>query len=120
MNTENIKWELIIIYNLHENDVTEYKNQNLLNIIIFILADSDLSQNLWSELINIAAYLKNWSLIKYLKDKTSYEILYDEKLNLTHFRIINCLCWAQISDKKQNKLNFKLKEYQLLNYEIST
>ena len=119
MKTENIKWELTIAYNSHENDVAECKNWSLLNIIISILADFDLSQNLWSELIDTAAYLKNQSSIKHLKDKISHKMLHDKKSNFAHLRIISCSCWAQISDKKQEKLNFKSKECWLLDYKIS-
>ena len=58
--------------------------------------------------------------MKYLKDKTSHETLHDIKSNLSHLKIIGCLCWALIFKKKCDKLNFKFKECWLLEYEAFT
>ena len=44
MIKKKIKWELTVVYNSHENDVVECINQILMNKMICILADSDLSQ----------------------------------------------------------------------------
>ena len=120
MIKKEMKWELTVVYNSHENDIVKYINQILVNKMICILADLNLSQTLWSELINTAAYLKNWSLMKHLKNKTSYETLHDVKSNLSHLKIISCSCWALILKKKHDKLNFKFKKCQLLEYEIFT
>jgi len=88
--------------------------------MICILADSDLPQTLWPELIDTAAYLKNRSPMKHLKGKTPHEALHDVKPNLSHLKIISCPCWALIPKEKRDKLDFKSKECQLLEYETST
>ena len=67
MTKKDMKWELTIIYNSHENSIAECINQILLNKMICMLADSDFPQNLWSELLDTAAYLWNQSSIKHLK-----------------------------------------------------
>ena len=102
-----------------EYDIKEEFNDSDTNVN-FKHAYSDLSQSLWSELIDTAAYLKNWSSMKHFKSKTSHETLHDVKSNLSHLKIISCLCWALILKKKCDKLNFKFKKCQLLEYEIFT
>ena len=61
-------WKLIIAYNSHENEIFEHVNWTLLDKIHSMLTDSDLSQNVWSELLKTAIYLKMRISIKYLKD----------------------------------------------------
>ena len=117
---KEMKWELTIVYNSHENDVVKCINQILVNKMICILTDSDFSQSLWSELIDTAVYLKNQSSTKHLKKKTLHETFHDMKSNLSHLKIISCSCWTLIFKKKCDKLNFKFKEYWLLEYEIFT
>ena len=120
MTKEGMKWEPTVAYNPHENGVAERINQILVNKVICILADSDLPQSLWPELIDTAAYLKNRSPTKHLKGKTPHEALHGVKPNLSHLKIIGCPCWALIPREKRDKLDFKSKECRLLGYEAST
>ena len=90
-----------------------------MNYIYMIFADSDLSINLWSELLETAVYLQNQSSTKYLKEKTSYEALFNEKSDLNNFRIIDCQAWALIFKKKHSKFDLRFNDCRLLEYAAS-
>ena len=119
MNSKTIFWELIIVYNLFENEVSECQNWTLMNYICMIFTDSDLSISLWSELLETAVYLQNQSSTKHLKRKTSYEALFDKKPDLSNLRIISCQAWALISKKKHLKFDLRFSDCRLLEYAAS-
>jgi hypothetical protein len=92
-----------------------------------IFADSNLSLNLWSELLATAAYLRNQSSIKSLKienlTQTPFVTLYNNKpdfSNESNLKIINCQTWALIFEEKRSKLNFMSSNYRILDYAVST
>ena len=49
----------------------------------------------------------------------SYEILFNEKSDLSNFRVINCQAWILISKKKCSKFDFKFSDCRLLEYAAS-
>ena len=118
MNNKFILWKSIIVYNFFENDVFECQNWILMNYICIIFADSDLSISFWSELLESAAYLWNQSPTKHL-EKTSYEVLFDEKSDLSNFRMISCQAWILISREKQSKFDLRFSDCRLLEYAAS-
>ena len=88
MTKEDMLWELTVGYNSHENGVAERVNQILMNKIRSILADSDLPQILWPELLDTAVYLKLRISTKHLKRIISFKQLFNQKPDLSHLRVI--------------------------------
>ena len=64
-------------------------------------------------------YFWNQSSIKHLKRKMSYEALFDEKSDLSNFKIIDCQVWALISKKKCSKFDLRFNDCRLLEYAAS-
>jgi hypothetical protein len=122
MDTKGMHWEPTVEYNPHENGVSERVNWTFLDKIRSILAGSDLPRNLWPELLETAAYLKMRTPTRYLRNMTPFERLFNRKPDLSHFRVISCQAWAQISEEKRldDKLDFRSKDYRLIGYTAST
>jgi hypothetical protein len=67
-----------------------YKIRSMLNQI-------KISKRMWKEIIKMIAYLSNRSSHYQLNDKTSYEMIKNRKLDLSHLRIIESTAWVHIS-----------------------
>ena len=92
MNSKDILWQPTVAYNPQENGLAECVNRILLKMIRSMLADSDLSVEVWSELLDTAAYLRFRTPNKHLEGKTPYEVIYRIKPDLSHLRAIGCVC----------------------------
>jgi hypothetical protein len=57
------------------------------------MIETQLPTHLWMELIKITVYLKNRSPIKSLLNTNPWESLYEEKSDLSNFRIIESLVY---------------------------
>ena len=119
----DIAWELSISYAHEQNDDVERQNRTVIEKIIIILNDAELSYYLWDEVFVISIYLKNRTSSKRLTlrdiKKTSFEIWFKQKLNLEQLRIIECNVWYHLFKKlsSHKKLSDRAVKCKLLRYE---
>nr|GEX13801.1 RNA-directed DNA polymerase, eukaryota, reverse transcriptase zinc-binding domain protein [Tanacetum cinerariifolium] len=59
---------------------------------------------LWAKVVATACYAQNRSLIHTHHNKTPYELVYDNKPNLTFFRVFGALCYPTNDSKDLGKL----------------
>ncbi|KAH0682508.1 hypothetical protein KY290_023330 [Solanum tuberosum] len=79
---------------LQQNGVVERKNRTLIDIARTMLIESNLPQNFWAEVVNIACYVTNMCLIRSLLKKTPYELLNNKKPKLNYLRAFGCKCFV--------------------------
>jgi len=72
----------------------ERKNRTLVDIARTLLIDSNLPKSFWTEAVNTACYVTNHCLIRFLLNKTPYELLYNRKPKLNYLRDFGCKCFV--------------------------
>ena len=55
-----------------------------------MMCESNVSQNLWVEVINTANYVLNRCLIRLILKRTTYELFKGKKPNISYFRPFGC------------------------------
>jgi len=90
-----------------QNVVAEQKNRTLVECARSMIQGKGLSNGLWAEAINTAAYLKNRSPTKCLGFKTPFEALFGLKPAVSHLRIFGSKAYAQIPKADRKKLDPK-------------
>ncbi|GJS92209.1 retrovirus-related pol polyprotein from transposon TNT 1-94 [Tanacetum coccineum] len=81
-------------------DLTSYYEQAARTILIF----SKAPMFLWAEVVAIACYTENRSLIHTLHNKTSYELVHDKKHDLTFFCVFGAFCYPTNNSEDLGKL----------------
>lgn len=103
-------------YTPHQNGVAERTNWTICKRIRSIIADTNLPKELWAELARTVVYLKNRSPTRSLKDKTPYEALYGEKLDLSHLVAVGTKAMPHIPKSKNQKLDSHAGEGIMVGY----
>ena len=57
-----------------------------------ILNESPFLKTFWVDAVSIACYDMNRALIKPILNKTSYELYFGRKPNISHFHVFGCKC----------------------------
>ncbi|GKC74556.1 retrovirus-related pol polyprotein from transposon TNT 1-94 [Tanacetum coccineum] len=71
---------------------------------------------LWAEAVATACYTPNHSLIRKHHNKTPYELLHDQKPDLTYFHVFGALCYPTNDGKDLGKLKPKANIGILVGY----
>ncbi|GJT95354.1 integrase, catalytic region, zinc finger, CCHC-type containing protein [Tanacetum coccineum] len=87
-----------------QNDVVERRNRTLVEAARTMLIFSKASMFLWAEVVATACYTQNKSLIHTLHNKTPYELVHDNKPDLTFFCIFGALCYPTNDSEDLGKL----------------
>ncbi|GJZ01449.1 retrovirus-related pol polyprotein from transposon TNT 1-94 [Tanacetum coccineum] len=87
-----------------QNDVVERRNRTLVEAARTMLIFSKASMFLWAEVVATACYTQNRSLIHTLHNKTPYELVHDNKPDLTFFCIFGALCYPTNDSEDLGKL----------------
>nr|GEW23179.1 retrovirus-related Pol polyprotein from transposon TNT 1-94 [Tanacetum cinerariifolium] len=90
-----------------QNDVVERRNRTLVEAAHTMLIFSKASLCLWAEVINIACYTQNRSLICLRYNKTPYELMQDKKLDFSFFYVFGTLCYPTNDNDDLDKLDAK-------------
>nr|GEY42237.1 retrovirus-related Pol polyprotein from transposon 17.6 [Tanacetum cinerariifolium] len=103
----SISHQISVARTPQQNDVVERENQTLVevsrNMLIFLKA----LLFLWAEAINRAYYTKHRSLIYLRYNKTPYELMHDQKPDLSFFYVFGLLCYPTNDSEDLGKLNEK-------------
>lgn len=88
-------------YTQHKNGVSERMIRTLVTKARAMLLDSRLPDRFWAEAINTATYLHNRSPSRPLSNKTPYEVLQNNKPEISHFRRFGCAAFKLIPEEQR-------------------
>ncbi|GJY60182.1 retrovirus-related pol polyprotein from transposon TNT 1-94 [Tanacetum coccineum] len=91
----------------NQNGVVERQNQTLVEVARTMLIFSKATLFLWAEAINTACYTQNRSLIRLRYNKTPYELMQDNKPDLSFFHVFGALCYPTNDNDDLGKLDAK-------------
>ena len=73
-----------------------------------LLNDTNLLKYFWAEVVNIACYIMNRTLIRPILKKTPYELYKGRKPNISHLHVFGCKCFV-LNNGKDNLGKFDAK-----------
>jgi hypothetical protein len=100
--------------------VAERKNRTLIEMARTMLDEYKTSDQFWAEAINTACHATNRLYVHKLLKKTSYELLTDNKPNVSYFRVFGSKCYILHKRSKSSKFALKLYEDFLLGYDSNS
>jgi hypothetical protein len=74
----------------------------------------------WVEMVNTICHTTNRLYLHKLLNKTPYEILTDNKLNISYFRVFGSKCYVLQKMSKSSKFAHKVYECFLLGYDSNS
>ncbi|KAG6477308.1 hypothetical protein ZIOFF_066561 [Zingiber officinale] len=112
-----IKRELSCPDTPQQNEVAERKIRHLVETCKSWLHTKKLPKELWAEGMNCAAHVINRTPLSSTNNKAPYELLYDVKPNVKHFRVFGSLCYVHLQDSQRSKLNAKAIKCVFVGYD---
>ncbi|GJW89349.1 retrovirus-related pol polyprotein from transposon TNT 1-94 [Tanacetum coccineum] len=88
-------------YTPEQNGIAERKTKTLIEAARTILNGSVLSKHLWTEVVRIACYTQNRSIIVKRHDRTLYKIFRERIPDINYFHIFGCLSFRVFNTKRQ-------------------
>jgi transposase InsO family protein len=85
LDEECIKHEFLAPYTPQQNRVAERKNRTLIEMAKTMFNGYKTSDQFWAEAINTACHATNHLYLHKLLKKTFYDLLTDNKLNVSYF-----------------------------------
>ena len=116
LTKNKINHEETIPHTPEQNGVAERLNRTLMEKVRPMLTQAGLPKIYWAEAVNTANYLKNRTPSQALLGKTSFEIWYDRKPDLSHLRTFGCIAYAHIPDAQRKKLDDKSEVLRFMGY----
>jgi hypothetical protein len=120
LEEEGIKHEFSAPYTPQQNDVVESKNRTLIDMARTMLGEFKMPEQFWSEAMNIACNAINWLYLHRLLKNTSYELLTDNKPNVSYFHVFGSKCYILVKKGRHSKFAPKAVEGFLLRYDSNT
>jgi hypothetical protein len=103
-----------------QNDVVEWKNRTLLDMVRTMLDEYKTPDRFWAEAINTVCYSINRLYLHRILKKTSYELLTSKKPNVSYFRVFGSKCFILVKRGRKSKFAPKAVEGFLLGYDSNT
>jgi hypothetical protein len=100
--------------------VVERKNRTLIDMARTMLGEFKTPERFWSEAVNTACHAINRLYLHRLLKKTSYELLTDNKPNVSYFRVFGSKCYILVKKGRNSKFAPKVVEGFLLGYDTNT
>jgi hypothetical protein len=85
-----------------------------------MLGEYKTPERFWSEAVNTACHTINRLYLHRLLKKTSYDLLTDNKPNVSYFRVFRSKCYILVKRGRHSKFAPKVVEGFLLGYESNT
>jgi hypothetical protein len=85
LDEEGIKYEFLAPYTPQQNGVAEGKNRTLIEMTRIMLDEYKTSDQFWAEAINTMSHANNRLYLHNLLKKIFYELLIDNKFNVSYF-----------------------------------
>jgi transposase InsO family protein len=96
LEEEGIKHEFSAPYTPQQNDVVERKNRTFIDMARTMLGEYKTPERFWSEAVNTACHAISRLYLHRLLKKTSYELLTDNKPNVSYFRVFGSKCYILV------------------------
>ena len=103
-------------YSSAQNGKAERLHRTLFNRARAIMSQTKLPPKLWGECIQTAAYLKDRTPTRTLKDMTPYEAYYGSKPDVSHLREIGCKAFILTQSERRRKIYDRSVEGILVGY----
>ncbi|KAJ9566365.1 hypothetical protein OSB04_002331 [Centaurea solstitialis] len=103
-----------------QNGVVERRNRTLVEAARSMLAESQLPQYLWAEVVNTACYTQNRSIIHRRFGQTPYHILFGRIPSVGHFKVFGCKCFVLNETENRGKFGPKSDELVFVGYSESS
>jgi hypothetical protein len=120
LEEEGIRHEFPAPYTPQQNGVVEIKNMILINMARTILEAYKTTEQFWSKAVNMACHAINRLYLHRLLKKTTYEVLTDNKPNVSYFRVFGSKCYILVKKGRNSKFAPKAIEGFLLGYDTNT
>ncbi|KAL0546602.1 hypothetical protein IC582_016514 [Cucumis melo] len=102
-------------YSPQQNGIAERKNRTLKEMMNAMLLSSDLSDNMWGEVVLSACFVLNRILYKRL-DKTPYELWKGHAPNLSYLKVWGCLAKVPFPALKKSTVGSKTFDCIFIEY----
>jgi len=112
----DIRRELSCAYTPQQNGVAERKIRHLVETCKSWLYAKNLPKALWAEGMACAAYVINWVPLSPINMKSPYELMFEEKHSVKHFKVFGSICYVHVPDAKRTKLDAKAHKYIFIGY----
>ena len=103
-----------------QNGVVERKHRHLLETARALKIEANLPTRFWGECILTATYIINRLPSKVIENKTPYELLYGEKPNYDHMRVLGCMAYYRSVETKGDKFEIKGRPGIFMGYPSGT
>jgi hypothetical protein len=100
--------------------VVERKNRTLIEMARTMLDGYNTSARFWMEAVNTACHITNCLYLLKLLKKTPYELLTDNKPDVSYFRVFVNKCYVLQKRSKSSKFAPKVYECFLLGYDSNS
>lgn len=113
---KGIMLDYTISYTPQQNGKAERKNRSLVERARAILIDSGMPKRFWGEAILSANYVMNRGISANLDYVTPSEVWYQNKPNVSNFRIFGCMAYSHIPQELRSKFDSKIEKCLMLGY----
>jgi hypothetical protein len=120
LDQEGIKHKFSTPYAPQQNGVAKRKNRTLIELARTMLDEYKTSDRFWADAINTTCHTVNWLYLHRLLKKTPYELLTDNKPNVSYFRVFGSKCYVFLKRSKLSKFAPKVYEGFMLGYDSNS
>jgi hypothetical protein len=120
LEEEGIKHEFSTPYTPQQNGVVERKNRTLIDMARTMLGEFKTPERFWSEAVNTICHTINRLYLHRLLKKASYELLTNNKPNVSYFHVFGSKCYILVKKGRYSKFAPKAVEGFLLGYDSNT
>jgi Integrase core domain len=116
LSEQGIRHQVTAPYTSAHNGKSERCHRTLFNRARAIMSDNQFHPKLWGEWVLTAAYIKDRTPTKSLKDKTPFEAYYGERPDLSNLCEIGCKAFVLIQNEDRPKIYARSIECVLVGY----
>jgi transposase InsO family protein len=120
LDEEDIKYEFLTPYTPQQHGVVERKNMTLIEMSRTMLDEHKTSDRFWVEAVSTTCHATNRLYLHKLIKKTPYELLTDNKPNVSYFRVFGSKCYVLQKGSKSSKFALKVYKGFLLVYDSNS
>lgn len=116
VNKFGLRHQRTVPYTPEQNGSAERELRTIVEAARTLIHSKNLSLNFWAEAVNTTVYVLNRTGRSPIKGKTSYELWYNKKPEINHFRIFGTEAYVHIPKEKRKKWNPKSKKGIFVGY----